>query len=81
MVEIQNRVARYINSTDLSERWLEDIEQADFEKTMDDLFAEIKPFYEQLHAYVRRKLFKLYGDKYPANHNPKLIPAHLLGNF
>jgi peptidyl-dipeptidase A len=81
IVENQNKGAVFSGYTDLSERWLEDFEDDDFEAVMDGLFAEIKPLYEQLHAYVRRKLAGVYGSKYPANHNPKLIPAHLLGNM
>jgi peptidyl-dipeptidase A len=81
VVDIQNKGAVFSGYKDLSERWLEDFEDEDFEAVMDGLFAEIKPLYEQLHAYVRRKLAGVYGSKYPANHNPKLIPAHLLGNM
>ena len=41
------------------------------------LFEELKPFYEQLHAFVRRRLKQQYGDSvFPASGH---IPAHLLG--
>jgi peptidyl-dipeptidase A len=81
IVEIQNRGAVFSGYKDLSERWIEDYEDENFEKKMDNLFAQIKPFYEELHAYTRRKLNQIYGKNYPANHDPKLIPAHLLGNM
>ena len=81
VVAIQNRGAVYSNYKDLSQRWMEDYEVDDFEKLMDDLFDQIKPLYDQLHAYARRKLTEQYGSKYPKNHDPKLIPAHLLGNM
>jgi len=35
--------------------------------------------YEQLHAYVRRKLYDKYGPDYINLKGP--IPAHLLGEF
>lgn len=80
-VQIQNKGARENNYQDLSERWIEDFEDSDFEQHAEELFDEIKPLYEQLHAYVRRKLKNLYGSNYAANHDPKLIPAHILGNM
>ena len=41
------------------------------------LYNELKPFYQQLHAYVRRKLYDIYGSDYINLEGP--IPAHLLG--
>ncbi|XP_055861053.1 angiotensin-converting enzyme-like [Biomphalaria glabrata] len=42
------------------------------------LYEGIRPLYEQLHAYVRGKLKRLYGeDKFPASGH---IPAHILGD-
>jgi hypothetical protein len=64
---------------DLSERWLEDFEEENFEQMYDKLFEEIKPLYQLLHTYVKNKLDLIYGSKYPANHNSSLIQAHLLG--
>jgi peptidyl-dipeptidase A len=81
IVEIQNKGAVFSNYKDLSENWIEDFQDKNFEVMIDGLFNEIKPLYEQIHAYARRKLAGLYGSKYPANHDPKLIPAHLLGNM
>ena len=42
-----------------------------------NLYNELKPFYQQLHAYVRRKLYNIYGSDYINLEGP--IPAHLLG--
>lgn len=80
-VYLLNKDARENGYKDLSERWLEDFEEANFEKTFDDLFNEIKPLYQLLHKYVKRKLDLVYGDKYAATHNSSLIQAHLLGHF
>ena len=41
------------------------------------LWLDLKPFYEELHAYVRFKLTK----KYPEVKDGEPIPAHLLGNM
>ena len=81
-VELQNKGARDNGYADLSEYWIQDFEAENFEKIMDDLFAEIKPFYQELHAYVRRVLDKEYGANYnSSSHDPQLIQAHLLGNM
>ncbi|RNA14455.1 angiotensin-converting enzyme-like [Brachionus plicatilis] len=80
-VEINNKASKENGYKDLSERWIEDFEDDEFEAKYDELFLRIKPLYSQLHAYVRRKLKGVYGLNYPENHDPKLIPAHLLGNM
>lgn len=53
-------------------------EQADFEEDVKRLFDDLRPLYDQLHAYVRRKLKNHYGaDKFPDSGH---IPAHIFGN-
>ena len=49
----------------------------DFEAECERLWAQVKPLYEQLHFYVRRKLM----ERYPDNQFPDSghIPAHILG--
>lgn len=42
-----------------------------------DMFADILPFYKELHAYVRFKLGFIYPKRFDPN-GP--IPAHILGN-
>jgi peptidyl-dipeptidase A len=78
-VTLQNKGARDSNYKDLSERWIEDFEVKNFEEIVDNLYVQIKPLYEQLHAYARRKIDSFYGAHYKSSHNPKLIQAHLLG--
>lgn len=80
-ISLRNNAARENGYKDMSERWIEDFEDENFEKNYDSLYEQIKPLYEQLHAYVRRKLRDFYGSNYPQNFNQKLIPAHLLGKF
>ncbi|CAF0781835.1 unnamed protein product, partial [Brachionus calyciflorus] len=80
-VKLKNKAAKENGYKDLSEAWIEEYEDKNFEKNYDELYEKIRPLYEQLHAYVRRKLKAFYGYKYPKTHNPKLIPAHILGNI
>lgn len=80
LVDIRNKAAKENGYKDLSEKWIEDFEDENFEKNYDSLYKQIQPLYEQLHIYVRRKLKQKYGSKYPKNLNPSLISAHLLGN-
>lgn len=79
VVKIKNKNAKENNYKDLSDNWLEEFEDDKFEPKYDQLFSQLSPLYEQLHAYVRRKLSKTYGSKYSPDHNSKHIPAHLLG--
>ena len=52
-------------------------EQETFETDVRDLFNTLQPLYDQLHAYVRSKLRRVYGsDKFPKEGH---IPAHILG--
>lgn len=80
-VQLQNKAAVECGYHDLSDFWISDFEVDNFEKNIEDLMSQIKPLYDQIHEYVRNKLEKIYGAKYPAHHDPKLIPAHLLGTF
>jgi peptidyl-dipeptidase A len=81
LVELANEGARGLGWKDTGELWRAgyDMPAADFEADTDRLWGEVKPFYDQLHCYVRAELQKKYGkDKVP-DHKP--IPAHLLGNM
>ena len=56
-----------------------DMPPEDFEKEAARLWQQVKPLYEDLHCYARKRLQKPYGeDKVP---DGKPIPAHLLGNM
>ena len=64
---------------------LQDFEE-NIEEEMDRVMNEIMPLYEQLHAYVRNKLFDFYsqkdiGDEHKAYFADKTnpIPIHILG--
>ncbi|CAG2108942.1 unnamed protein product, partial [Medioppia subpectinata] len=62
----------------LDDLWLFPWETPDIKTQTEDLWKKLKPFYEKLHAYVRKHLKKAYPDKMPADGT---IPAHLLGNM
>lgn len=74
--------ALYFLFTDFSDTgayWLRNYESDTFMEDIEGLWQTIRPFYLQLHAYVRAKLRAHYGeDKVPKN---QPIPAHLLGNM
>ncbi|KAJ1523168.1 hypothetical protein ONE63_001059 [Megalurothrips usitatus] len=78
-VQLSNEAARLNNFTDTSEEWLEDFEAADFPQQVQKLWEQLRPLYEQLHAYVRRWLHEKYGDAVLARDG--YIPAHLLGDM
>lgn len=65
---------------------IHDLENPDADEVMKRLMSEMKPLYEQLHAYVRAQLVKMYSSQvnntaYENILDPEgPIPAHLLGN-
>ena len=80
-VELANAGAKSIGFADVASMWKSayDMPEGAFEAETDRLFAQMKPLYEQLHCYTRRKLNKIYGDKVAPSTGP--IPAHLTGNM
>lgn len=58
--------------------WLDDYEDSTFEQQLENIFEEIRPLYQQLHAYVRHALRAKFGDLISET-GP--IPMHLLGNM
>lgn len=62
---------------DTGDDWRSWYETKNFEQVIEDLYQTIKPLYLNLHAFVRRQLYKQYGPKYINLKGP--IPAHLLG--
>ncbi|HSK02780.1 MAG TPA: M2 family metallopeptidase [Kofleriaceae bacterium] len=80
-VGLANAGARGVGFADVSAMWKSayDMPPDQFAAETDRLFTQMKPLYEQLHCYTRRKLNKRYGDKVVAKTGP--IPAHLLGNM
>lgn len=53
----------------------------DFEETMLQLYEDIKPLFQELHAYVRHKLWEAYGKNNEIINPHGPIPASLLGVY
>jgi peptidyl-dipeptidase A len=81
VIELSNQGARELGFKNVADFWKSkyDMPSAAFEKDLDRLWGEVKPFYEQLHCYVRSQLNKKYGDTVAPKEGA--IPAHLLGNM
>lgn len=80
-VELANIGAKGIGFDDVGAMWRSgyDMSPDAFQAETDRLWSQVKPLYDNLHCYTRRKLGKMYGEKVVANKSP--IPAHLLGNM
>lgn len=57
--------------------WNFPYDSPNFEQEIEEVWSQIRPLYEQLHAYVRRKLRDLYGPEKISNRAP--LPSHILG--
>ncbi|XP_014300060.1 angiotensin-converting enzyme isoform X2 [Microplitis demolitor] len=78
LVFLNNEVARLNNFTDAADYWMFPYESPDFQQELDEVWESVRPLYEELHAYVRKKLRDLYGPERIGGHTP--LPAHILGN-
>lgn len=68
-----------LDFTNAAEYWMSPYDTYNFREEMENVWTEILPLYELIHAYVRRKLREFYGpDK--INRNAP-IPDHILGNM
>ncbi|NXP15132.1 ACE2 enzyme, partial [Thinocorus orbignyianus] len=88
-VELKNEAAKLNGYSDYGDYWRANYEVEspeaykynrdqlieDVEKT----FEQIKPLYEQLHAYVRYRLEQAYGSQFISSTG--CLPAHLLGDM
>lgn len=80
-VELSNKGAREMGFADTGAMWRSkyDMEPDAFAAEMERLWTQVKPLYDSLYTYTRRKLSEKYGkDVVPLD---KPIPAHLLGNM
>jgi len=81
MVEIANAGATELGFADTGALWRSgyDMEPDAFAAETDRLWAQVKPFYENLHCYVRNRLNAKYGDAVQPETGP--IRADLVGNM
>jgi peptidyl-dipeptidase A len=80
-VGIANAGAQGVGFKDVGSMWKSgyDMPEQAFEAETDRLWNQMKPLYDQLHCYTRRKLNGLYGDPVQPKDGP--IMAHLTGNM
>jgi peptidyl-dipeptidase A len=79
--ELGNKGAKEIGFADMGALWRSgyDMTPEAFEADIERLWQDVKPLYDDLHCYTRKKLRAKYGkDKVPEK---APIPAHLLGNM
>ncbi|KFQ79536.1 Angiotensin-converting enzyme 2 [Phaethon lepturus] len=88
-VELKNEVAKLNSYSDYGDYWRANYE-ADYPeeykysrdqlvKDVEKTFEQIKPLYQQLHAYVRHRLEQVYGPELISSTG--CLPAHLLGDM
>ncbi|XP_068687414.1 angiotensin-converting enzyme-like [Montipora foliosa] len=76
-VELKNKGAEENDWEDIGAYWRSWYEVDDLESMVEGFWTELKPLYQELHAYVRYKLSQNYTQM--TSTGP--IPAHLLGNM
>ncbi|KAL4710805.1 hypothetical protein ACJJTC_009354 [Scirpophaga incertulas] len=79
LVDLTNQAARLNNFTDASAYWMFPYETTSLRQDVEDVWEQIKPLYNLLHAYVRRRLRESYGPERISRSAP--IPAHILGDM
>ncbi|KAM9006207.1 angiotensin-converting enzyme isoform X2 [Sarcophilus harrisii] len=78
-VELSNKAAQLNGYADSGASWRAQYEKPSLEQDLEKIYLELQPLYQNLHAYVRRALFRHYGPNHINLQGP--IPAHLLGNM
>ena len=80
-VELSNKGAREMGFKDTGAMWREkyDMEPDAFAAEMERLWQQVKPLYDSLFTYTRKKLIEKYGTQVVPETGP--IPAHLFGNM
>ncbi|RZJ17596.1 MAG: peptidase M2 family protein [Brevundimonas sp.] len=81
MVQIANEGSRELGFADTGAMWRAGYDMAPdaFAADTDRVWSQVKPFYENLHCYVRGRLNEKYGDAVQPDTGP--IRADLLGNM
>eukprot|EP00057_Strongylocentrotus_purpuratus_P002482 XP_003724613.1 PREDICTED: angiotensin-converting enzyme isoform X4 [Strongylocentrotus purpuratus] len=78
-VELKNIGAQANDQPDNGAYWRSWYEVDNLEEMTEELYTQLSPLYNNLHAYVRRKLYEVYGGEYINLRGP--IPAHIFGNM
>ncbi|KAI0233269.1 Angiotensin-converting enzyme [Lamellibrachia satsuma] len=78
-VKLKNKAAKLDGYRDEGDRWRAVYEMDNFEEELERMWQQVKPLYQNLHAYVRRRLAEKYaGHAFPSSGH---IPAHIMGNM
>ncbi|KAI1294749.1 Angiotensin-converting enzyme [Halotydeus destructor] len=77
-VELGNEVAEKNDLEDYGAYWRYFWEDDQLEDKLAALWDEIRPLYVKLHAYVRKRLGPVYGDRMPTDGT---LPAHIVGDM
>nr|XP_002735388.2 PREDICTED: angiotensin-converting enzyme-like [Saccoglossus kowalevskii] len=78
-VTLKNKASVMNGYEDYGDYWRGNYEDDDLEEDMEQMYEDIKPLYEKLHAYVRYRLKEVYGDK--INLDKGCLPANVLGDM
>ena len=78
-IDLANEAARLNGFQSAAEMQFWKYESNIFEEEMANTWEDLRPLYQELHAYVRYKLLKKYGEDLIDPEGP--IPAQLLGNM
>nr|XP_003465355.2 angiotensin-converting enzyme-like protein Ace3 [Cavia porcellus] len=78
-VELSNKAAQLNGYKDMGQLWRAKYESDTLEQDLEQIYQELQPLYLNLHAYVRRALYRHYGPELISLRGP--IPAHLLGDM
>lgn len=78
-VKLANEAAKLNGFANMGEMWIYPYESDTFREDLEHLWNQLRPLYQQLHAYIRRKLRERYGEAHVSHRGP--IPAHLMGNM
>ncbi|XP_054851332.1 angiotensin-converting enzyme [Eublepharis macularius] len=78
-VILSNKAARLNGHADNGAFWRSLYETPTLEADLESIWQQLQPLYLNVHAYVRRALYKRYGAEHINLKGP--IPAHLLGNM
>ncbi|XP_071484071.1 angiotensin-converting enzyme-like [Diadema antillarum] len=76
-VDIANQGARENGYEDMGHSWRSEYGD-DVKEKVQEIYEAILPLYKQLHAYVRRKLHNVYGDRIDVK---GYLPAHVFGEM
>jgi peptidyl-dipeptidase A len=79
-IALGNEGANEIGYENLGHLWKSkyDMAPSAFEGTLENLWLQVRPLYQELHCYARGKLSEQYPEKFDAA-GP--VPAHLFGNM